>query len=57
MNVLYLVAGRDVKGLKFRTRKFKYRALKNWALILYNFDLKNLKILLGCEEVTRDIAH
>ena len=57
MNVLYLVAGRDVKGSKFRTRKFKYRALKNWALILYNFDLKNLKILLGCEEVTRDIAH
>jgi len=40
MNVLYLVAGRDVKGSKFRTRKFrkfKYRALKELGSNLIQF--------------------
>ena len=41
-----------VKGLKFLTKKFKNR-----VLILYNFELNNLKILLDCEETTRAIAH
>ena len=27
------------------------------ALILYNFKLKNLKVLLDCEETTRTMAH
>ena len=27
------------------------------ALILYNFKLKNLRTLLGCEEATRAMAH
>jgi len=57
MNVLYLVAGRDVKGSKFRTKNLRTGSKKNWTLILYNFDLKILRILMGCEEATRDMAH
>jgi len=41
-----------VKGPRFWTRKSKGR-----ALILYNFELNNLRILLDCEETTRDMAH
>ena len=41
-----------VKGPRFWTRKSKGR-----ALILYNFELNNLRVLLDCEETTRDIAH
>ena len=37
-----------VKGPTFWTRKSKDR-----ALILYNFELKNLKVFLDCEETTR----
>ena len=29
----------------------------NQVLILYNFKLKNLRVLLGCEETTRVMAH
>jgi len=43
---------RVVKGSRFWTRKSKGR-----ALILYNFELNNLKALLGCEETARIMAH
>ena len=41
-----------VKGPKFWSRKTKGR-----ALILYNFELKNLRAMLDYEEATRALAH
>jgi len=41
-----------VKGLRFWTRKSKGR-----ILILYNFELNNLRVLLSCEEANRSMTH
>ena len=38
-------------------RYFELEKSKGRALILYNFELKNLRDLLGCEEATRAMAH
>ena len=36
---------------------FELEKSKGRALILYNFELKNLKAKLGCEVTTRAMAH
>ena len=36
---------------------FELEKSKGRALMLYNFELKNLRGLLGCKEATRAMAH
>ena len=38
-----------VKSFGIWHRKFKSRVLKSHILILYNFELKYLKVVLDCE--------
>ena len=45
-------AARVVKGPRFWSRKSKSRTLS-----LYKFELKNLKVILGCEEATRAMVY